>query len=147
MLNAGQKYCRMLQGEHSAILSTFIKLPFVRKIFVLSIFERPFYTGFTVLIWLNTHKFLRLLIYKICISITIKIMIRKKWRVLGPVLSQSVLAAYVFVIQYYLVFEFNPLPNRDMGEKTKFPKSWTLKIQMMPTKMNNFMFKWLIVFR
>ena len=39
-LNAGQKYCRMLQGEHSAILSTFIKLPFVVKIFVLSIFER-----------------------------------------------------------------------------------------------------------
>ena len=47
-LNAGQKYCRMLQGEHSAILLTFIKLPFVIKIFVLSIFEWPFYTGFTV---------------------------------------------------------------------------------------------------
>ena len=30
------------------MLSTFIKLPFVIKIFVLSIFERPFYTGFTV---------------------------------------------------------------------------------------------------
>ena len=30
-LNAGQKYCRMLQGEHSAILLTFIKLPFVVK--------------------------------------------------------------------------------------------------------------------
>ena len=28
-LNAGQKYCKMLQGEHSAIRSTFIKLPFV----------------------------------------------------------------------------------------------------------------------
>ena len=27
---------------------TFIKLPFVIKIFVLSIFEWPFYTGFTV---------------------------------------------------------------------------------------------------
>ena len=26
-LNAGQIYCRMLQGEHSAILSTFSKLP------------------------------------------------------------------------------------------------------------------------
>ena len=26
-LNAGQKYCRMILGEHSAILSTFIKLP------------------------------------------------------------------------------------------------------------------------
>ena len=35
-LNAGQKYCRMLQGEHSAILSTFIKLhlPF-RSLFCL----------------------------------------------------------------------------------------------------------------
>ena len=38
----------MLPLEHSAILSTFIKLPFVIKIFVLSIFELPFYTGFTV---------------------------------------------------------------------------------------------------
>ena len=47
-LNAGQKYCRMLQGEHSALLLTFIKLPFVIKTFVLSIFEWPFYTGFTV---------------------------------------------------------------------------------------------------
>ena len=28
-LNAGQKYCRMLHVEHSAILSTFINLPFV----------------------------------------------------------------------------------------------------------------------
>ena len=32
-VNAGQKYCRMLQGEHSAILSTFIQLPFASKIF------------------------------------------------------------------------------------------------------------------
>ena len=48
MLNAGQKYCG-IAGEHSAILSTFINLPFVIKIFVLSIFEWPFYTGFTVI--------------------------------------------------------------------------------------------------
>ena len=42
----------MLQGEHSAILSTFIyKLPFVIKIFVLSIFEWPFYTDFNVLVY------------------------------------------------------------------------------------------------
>ena len=47
-LNAGQKYCRMLQLEHFAILSTFIKLPFVIKISVLSSYEWPFYTGFTV---------------------------------------------------------------------------------------------------
>ena len=49
-LNADQKYCRMLQREHSAILSTFIKLPVVIKTFVLSIFEWPFYTGSTVLL-------------------------------------------------------------------------------------------------
>ena len=39
-LNAGQKY--------SATLSTFIKQPFVTKIFVLSNFQLSFYTGFTV---------------------------------------------------------------------------------------------------
>ena len=38
----------MLQGEHSAILLTFIELLFVIKIFDLSFFEWPFYTGFTV---------------------------------------------------------------------------------------------------
>ena len=40
----------MLQREHSAILSTFIKLPFVIKIFVLSIFERLLKTLFTVVL-------------------------------------------------------------------------------------------------
>ena len=49
LLNAGQKYCRMLPLEYSAILWTFIKLPFVIKSFVLSIFEWPLKTGFTVL--------------------------------------------------------------------------------------------------
>ena len=48
LLNAGQKYCRMLQEEHSAILLTFIELPFVIKIIVLFIFQWLFYTGFTV---------------------------------------------------------------------------------------------------
>ena len=45
-----QYYCRMLEREHSAILWTFIKLPFVIKIFVLSIFEWLFYTSFTVVL-------------------------------------------------------------------------------------------------
>ena len=52
-LNAGKNNCRMLQVEHSAILSTCIKLPFVIKIFVLSIFEWPFYTDFSVHIIAN----------------------------------------------------------------------------------------------
>ena len=39
----------MLQGERSAILSTFIMLPFSIKTCVLSIFKRPLETGFTVL--------------------------------------------------------------------------------------------------
>ena len=36
--------------QNAAILSTFIELLFVVKIFVLSIFEWPFYTGFTVVL-------------------------------------------------------------------------------------------------
>ena len=44
LLNAGQKFCRMLQGEHSAMLLSFIKLPLVIKIYVLAIYELPFYT-------------------------------------------------------------------------------------------------------
>ena len=58
-LNAGQKYCRMLQREHSAILSTFIKLPFAIKIFLLSIFEWPLKTDFTVqLKYFVTYSFI-----------------------------------------------------------------------------------------
>ena len=38
----------MLQREHSVILLTFIKPPYVIKIFVLSVFEWPLKTGFTV---------------------------------------------------------------------------------------------------
>ena len=45
LLDAGQKYCRMLQ---SSILSTFIKLPFAIKTFILSIFKWLLKTGFTV---------------------------------------------------------------------------------------------------
>ena len=37
-LNAGQKYCRMLLLEHSAMFSTFIKLPFSIKTFVFDYF-------------------------------------------------------------------------------------------------------------
>ena len=40
----------MLQGEHSVILSTCSKLPFVIKIFVSSVFEWPLKTGSTVLV-------------------------------------------------------------------------------------------------
>ena len=38
---------------HSAILVTFIKLQFVSKISFLSIFEWPFYIGFTVNCYLS----------------------------------------------------------------------------------------------
>ena len=39
---------KILLECHSAIISTLIKLPVVIKTFDLSIFEWPFYTGFTV---------------------------------------------------------------------------------------------------
>ena len=51
--NAGQKYCRMLLKEHSAILSTFNKLPVIIKIFALSIFEWPLQPGLIVLPFLK----------------------------------------------------------------------------------------------
>ena len=59
LLNAGQKYCRMLQWEHSAIFSTYIKLPFVIKIFILSVFVRLFTLWFycTVLHMVNVLCF------------------------------------------------------------------------------------------
>ena len=47
-LNAGQKFCRMFQGEHLAIFLTFINLPFAIKNFMVYIIEGPFCTGFTV---------------------------------------------------------------------------------------------------
>ena len=53
----GQKYCRMFQGEHFETLLTFIKLPFIIKIYVLSIFEWPIYTGFTVTILVKRDKY------------------------------------------------------------------------------------------
>ena len=43
------RLCQTNLREHSAIFSTFIKLPFVFKIFVLSILEWPLKAGFTVL--------------------------------------------------------------------------------------------------
>ena len=48
--NLGKRPLSKGPREHSAILSTFIKLPFVIKVFVLSVFEWPFYTGFTVIV-------------------------------------------------------------------------------------------------
>ena len=42
-------------AEHSAILLTFIKLPFVIKTFILSIFEWPLKTGFTVSFNMHAH--------------------------------------------------------------------------------------------
>ena len=44
------------KGEHSAICLTFIELPFVIKILVLSIFEWPFYAGFTVFLFISGFK-------------------------------------------------------------------------------------------
>ena len=45
LLNADQKYCRMLSFCNTL---TFIKLPFSTKTFVLSIFKWPLKTDFTV---------------------------------------------------------------------------------------------------
>ena len=46
---------KVMQNAPRAILSTFIKLQFVIKIFVLSIFEWPLKTGFTVVVICVSH--------------------------------------------------------------------------------------------
>ena len=67
-LNVGQKLCRMVQGEHSAVLSTFIKLPFVIILCLLrhkqtSRTELPFHlenpvsTQYTCIQWTLCIKF------------------------------------------------------------------------------------------
>ena len=48
--------------EHSVVLLSFVKLPFVFKTFDLSIFERPLKTGFTV-IKSPKRSFLRFLLF------------------------------------------------------------------------------------
>ena len=55
-VNAGQKYCRMLQEKHSAILLTSIKLSFSIKTLVLSIFKWPPKTDFTVVLFSTVGK-------------------------------------------------------------------------------------------
>ena len=86
----------MLQGEHTAILLTFIKLPFVIKLFVLSIFEWPFYTGFTVhwkhILYVKMYPFKEKISIKRCFKIasvdfkmssaTFKIF-TQRWRLTG----------------------------------------------------------------
>ena len=46
-LNAGQKVLQNAPREHSAILSTCIKLPSVFETFILTIFDQLLKTGFT----------------------------------------------------------------------------------------------------
>ena len=45
----GFQDCRLIKVKSIAKLSTFIKLPFVIKLYVLPILAWPFYTDFTVL--------------------------------------------------------------------------------------------------
>ena len=67
LLNICQKNYRMLQGEHSAILLTFMKLPFVIKIF-----GRLFWSGnFTqvLLYCLKLSLFGGLSVLSVCLSV------------------------------------------------------------------------------
>ena len=56
--------CSKGSKEHFAILLAFIKLPLVIKIFVLSIFEWLFYTGFTVFVLDDFFPFLTNIVLK-----------------------------------------------------------------------------------
>ena len=67
----------MLQREHSATLLTFIKLPFVIKIFGLSIFEWQLKTGFTVFI-LQKRQLCRWFMFSLLLCL-VKEIRKKSW--------------------------------------------------------------------
>ena len=97
-LNADQKYCRMLQGEHSAILSTFIKLPFVFKIFVLSIFEWLLKAGFTVVLLLCIFE----------TSVHVYVYLTCLFTLSGFILSKSCKTSITRPLTYEMVFTASP---------------------------------------
>ena len=79
----------MIQGEPSEILSTFIKLPFVFKIFVLSILVWMFFAGLLYMYKYIHHKVLSTTYHlRIQISLTFwheTIVSLIKWFCIGPV--------------------------------------------------------------
>ena len=77
----------MLQGEHSALLLTFIKLPFFIKTFVLSIFEWPLKAGFTV------NKIIVQYSYTVNCILSSKTSLLHKHIFLGDCLNLSLLTA------------------------------------------------------
>ena len=73
--------------EHSAILSTFIKLPFSIKTFVLSIFKWPLKTGFSEMCQL------------ICVFVLLMFYVRDDWHTCLNSSEKSLKAMYKNNIQ------------------------------------------------
>ena len=78
----------MLQVEHSAILSTFIKLPFVIQIFVLPIFEWSLKTGFTV------HYLLLVSIFLTACRTSLLVILKPMARRALPISSTEILLSW-----------------------------------------------------
>ena len=114
-LNAGQKYCRMLQGEHSALLSTFIKLPFVIKIIVLSIFEWLLYTEFTVC---DQEQFIS--------DSSVSHTYRVGWRMAG-LRSRAITFKLPLQCRVFYIWILNPVEFSVIQGRTK---SWAITIKV-----------------
>ena len=114
----------MPQGEHSAVLSTFIKLPFFIKTFVLSIFKWPLKTSFTVLF--NTYFYIQLPLQKynmwgILGSLEVTSLVPGSCRLSGSMILQTTALAILLwivlkVVQYvryrrWLEKEFGDAPG------------------------------------
>ena len=91
----------MLQREHSAILFTFIKLPFVIKIFVLFIFEWLFYTGFTV----HVYVFCLSYMYVFCLSYVLQLSVNFLYKYLYFLLQFKARKCEQFeVVKFYVKY-------------------------------------------
>ena len=97
----------MLKGEHSAILSTFIRLPFIIKIFILSIFEWPFYKGFTIRL-----SVLSQVIIQLCVKVKIGERISKT-------AAYLLLKHHVLVLTLLPLWQYNRCFKNNSGNSTK----------------------------
>ena len=102
------------KGKHSAILSTFIKLPCVRKIFVLSILEWPLKTAFTyVLISVSKFSFLYIVCAQVC---------NQSLFLICAHVLQSICASYMYMCLFVCLFVLMLyVQGNNISVKTRFP--------------------------
>ena len=119
----------MLQGEHSAITLTIIKLhlPFVIEIFILSIFERPFYTDFTAFIIRGLFLFWKTIIRSDCrLCFTDQVRKKRKWmKHDNHFIMQTIVFSIVLKSVSHTMMEYKTNQDEHLRQnEIRFVQSW-----------------------